>query len=216
MLRFFAVCSLALACLYAAEDPVQWTLQLEPMSAPPGSHVLAKFRATIEPGWHLYSLTTPKGGPIPTTSTLADSPVVSGVKLYQPKPERKLDPNFQIDTEIFAGEVVLFYDVELKKDAPAGAADITAQVRYQCCNDRLCLPPKRKSASASITIDPSAKAQAIAIPAAYSEVVPGAVPSSTPRLPRPRRRRSRLASAYFCSRPLAPDLRPSSPLVYSR
>jgi len=161
---------LASVCLSGAEDPVQWTLTLEPKSAPPGSHVLARFAAKIEPGWHLYSLTTPKGGPIPTTSSLADSPLVSGFKLYQPKPVRKLDPTFQIDTETFADEVVLLYDIELKKDAPAGPADITAQVRYQCCNDRSCLPPKRKSASATITIDPAAQAQAISIPPGYTDV----------------------------------------------
>ena len=180
MLRFLAGFFFVLVSLFGAEDPVQWTLQLEPASSPPGSHVLAKFHAKIEPGWHLYSLTTPKGGPIPTTSSLAESPVVAGSKLYQPKPERKLDPNFQIDTETFASQVVLLYDVELKKDAPAGPAEITAQVRYQCCNDRLCLPPKRKSVSANITIDPAAKGQAIAIPAGYSEVGPGAATSSRP------------------------------------
>ena len=172
-----------------AEDPVQWTLTLEPKSAPPGSHVLAKFAAKIEPGWHLYSLTTPKGGPIPTTSSLADGPVVNGFKLYQPQPERKLDPNFQIDTETFANEVVLLYDVELKKDAAAGPAEITAQVRYQCCNDRLCLPPKRKSASATITIDPAAAAQAISIPPSYTDVqlalTASTAPSTTPVAPTP-------------------------------
>jgi thiol:disulfide interchange protein len=170
MRRLLAAFFVTLVSLVGAEDPVQWTLTLEPKSAPPGAHLLAKFAAKIEPGWHLYSLTTPKGGPIPTTSSLADSPVVAGFKILQPKPERKLDPNFQIDTETFANDVVLLYDVELKKDAAAGPAEITAQVRYQCCNDRLCLPPKRKSASATITIDPTATAQAISIPPGYSDV----------------------------------------------
>jgi len=170
MRRLFVGLFLALVSLFGAQDPVQWTLTIEPATAPPGSHVLARFAAKIEPGWHLYSLTTPKGGPIPSTSSLADRPVVSGFRLYQPKPERKLDPNFQIDTETFADEVVLLYDVELKKDAAAGPADITAQVRYQCCNDKSCLPPKRKSASATITIDPSAKAQTISIPPGYTDV----------------------------------------------
>jgi thiol:disulfide interchange protein len=180
MPRLLAGFFLALVSLVGAEDPVQWTLTFEPKSAPPGSHVLAKFAAKIEPGWHLYSLTTPKGGPIPSTSSLADNPMVAGFKILQPKPERKLDPNFQIDTETFANEVVLLYDVELKKDAVAGPAEITAQVRYQCCNDRLCLPPKRKSASATITIDPAAPAQAISIPPGYTDVQLALAASTTP------------------------------------
>jgi thiol:disulfide interchange protein DsbD len=179
MQRLVAIFFLALLSAFGAEDPVKWALTFEVGAAQPGSHVLAKFTAKIEPGWHLYSLTTPKGGPIPSTSSLAESPVVSSFKLYQPKPERKLDPNFQIDTETFANEVVLLYDIELKKDAPVGPAEITAQVRYQCCNDRSCLPPKRKSASATITIDPVAKVQAVAIPPDYTEFRPVADAPST-------------------------------------
>jgi thiol:disulfide interchange protein DsbD len=191
LIRGVAGLFVAAALGRAAEDPVQWTLTLEPSKAPPGSHVLAKFSATIQPGWHLYSLTTPKGGPIPTTSSLADSPVMSGFKVYQPKPERKLDPNFGIDTETFAEQVTLLFDVELKKDAPAGPADITAQVRYQCCNDKSCLPPKRKSASATITLDPAASVAAISIPAGYTQVnlaapaAATATPATAPATPAP-------------------------------
>ncbi len=149
---FFALASV----LAAAEDPVQWTLAFDAKSAPPGSHVLAKFTGTIQPNWHVYSLTTPPGGPNPTTASIADNPAVAGFKIYQSKPVRKLDPSFGIDTETFAEQYLLLFDIELKNDAAAGPADITANVRYQSCNDTICLPPKRKSAMASITIDPAA------------------------------------------------------------
>src|SRR6266446_5177103 len=77
-------------------DPVQWTLTSDVAKAPPGSTVPLKLTAKLEPGWHLYSLTTPPGGPIPTTAVLADNASVEKVVLYQPKPERKPDPNFGI------------------------------------------------------------------------------------------------------------------------
>ena len=169
MLRFLGLLLLSLASLRAAvEDPVQWTLALDSKAASPGSHILARFAATVQPGWHVYSLTTPPG-PIPTTVTIADNPAVAGFKVYQPKPERIQDPSFGV-TETFSNAVTLLLDVELKKDAPPGPVDITAQVRYQCCNDQKCLPPKRKTASASLTIDSSAPAAAISIPPEYSEV----------------------------------------------
>ncbi len=184
---FLAVFLGAAALLAAAEDPVQWTLTFDAKSVAPGSHVLARLSAKVEPGWHVYSLTTPPGGPIPTTAALADNPAVESFKIYQPKPERKFDPNFQIDTETFADQAVLLIDVELKKDAPPGPVELTGQVRYQCCNDRVCLPPKRKSASAMITIDPAAKQATIAIPAGYTEVKPPSVdaPASTATAPAP-------------------------------
>jgi thiol:disulfide interchange protein len=188
MIRLLAVFYLALASLFgAAEDPVQWTLAFDAKAAPPGSHVLAKFTGTIQPHWHVYSITTPPGGPNPTTAKIADNPAVAGFKIYQPKPERKLDPSFGIDTETFSEHYVLLFDVELKKDAASGPADITANVRYQSCNDTVCLPPKRKSATASITIDPSASAVAIGIPAGYTLVSTAAPasPSTAPAAPQP-------------------------------
>jgi thiol:disulfide interchange protein len=169
MIRRVALFFLGVASLLAAaEDPVQWTLAFDAKAAPPGSHVLARFTGSIQPHWHVYSITTPPGGPNPTTAKIADNPAVAGFKIYQPKPERKLDPSFGIDTETFSEQVALLFDVELKKDAAAGPADITANVRYQSCNDTMCLPPKRKSATASITIDPSAKAAAILKPSGYT------------------------------------------------
>jgi thiol:disulfide interchange protein len=196
MSRVVAIFSLALAALGsvplfgAAEDPVQWTLAFDAKAAPPGSHVLAKFTGTIQPHWHVYSLTTPPGGPNPTTAKIADNPAVAGFKIYQPKPVRKLDPSFGIDTETFSEQYVLLFDIELnkgdvKKDA-AGPADITANVRYQSCNDTICLPPKKKSATASITVDPSAQAAAISIPSGYSLIAantpaPSAAPSPVPQ-----------------------------------
>ncbi|HEX5226754.1 MAG TPA: cytochrome c biogenesis protein CcdA [Bryobacteraceae bacterium] len=175
LISVFAVT--AIAC--AAEDPVQWTLAFDAKSAAPGSHVLAKFTGTIQDHWHVYSMTTPPGGPNPTTAKIADNPAVAAFRIYQAKPLRKLDPSFGIDTETFSGKYELLIDIELAKNAASGPADITANVRYQSCNDTICLPPKKKSANASLTIDPAAKSTALAIPAGFA-LVPTPVLASTP------------------------------------
>jgi thiol:disulfide interchange protein len=183
MFRPLLVCFFALASLAgAAEDPVQWTLALDAKSAAPGSHVLGKLTGVIQPHWHVYSMTTPPGGPNPTTASIADNPAMAGFKIYQAKPVRKLDPSFGIDTETFADQYVLLFDIELKKDAAAGPLDIAANVRYQSCNDTICLPPKKKTSSASLMIEPSAKAEAIVIPSGYALLptpVPGGASTST-------------------------------------
>jgi thiol:disulfide interchange protein len=162
ILRILGALLLLSASLFAAaQDPVQWTLTLDPASASPGGQTLGRLTAKIEPGWHLYSLSTPKGGPNPTTIALAENPAVASVKIFQPAPERKYDPNFQLDTETFVTQVVFELVIELKKDAVAGAVDLTAQTRYQSCTDKICLPPKRKTATATLTIDPTAKPAAV-------------------------------------------------------
>src|SRR5882757_5836765 len=126
----------ALAAVYGQKlDPIQWTLTSDVTKVPPGSTVPLHLKAAFQEGWHLYSLTTPAGGPIPTTAALAENPAVKGSKLYQPPPIRQLDKNFNLDTETFEKEVDLPLTVELARDAK-GSVELAANVRYQACNDR--------------------------------------------------------------------------------
>src|SRR5689334_9322310 len=156
-------------------DPIQWTLTSSFTKAPPGSTVPLNLNATFQEGWHLYSLTTPPGGPIPTTAQLADNPAVKAVKLYQPPPIRQFDKNFNLDTETFERHVDLPVTVTLAPDAK-GAIELTANVRYQACNDRQCLPPRKKTASFTLIVDPSATApNGFIAPAGLTEIKPGAV-----------------------------------------
>src|SRR4029077_888814 len=106
-------------------------LSFDAKSAAPGSKVLAKFTGTIQDNWHLYSLTTPKGGPNPTTVGLADNAAVASYRIFEPKPERQFDQGFQMDTETYEHEVAFLFEIELKKDAPAGPLEFTANTRYQ-------------------------------------------------------------------------------------
>ena len=166
----------ALAAAYGQKlDPIQWTLTSEVTKAPGGSTVPLHLKATFQEGWHLYSLTTPAGGPIPTTAALAENPAVKSSKLYQPPPIRQLDKNFNLDTETFEKDVDLPLTAELAPDAK-GTIELAAIVRYQACNDRQCLPPRKKTASFTVMIDPSAAAPAAFVtPSGYTEIKPGAV-----------------------------------------
>jgi thiol:disulfide interchange protein len=166
----------ALAAVYGQKlDPIQWTFTSEVANAPAGSTVPLHLKATFQEGWHLYSLTTPAGGPIPTTAALAENPAVKAVKLYQPPPIRQLDKNFNLDTETFEKEVDLPLTAELASDAK-GPVELAANVRYQACNERQCLPPRKKTASFTVMVDPSAAAPAAFVaPAGYTEIKPGAV-----------------------------------------
>jgi len=92
-------------------DPVQWSLAIDPTSAPSGSKVLAKVTAAST-RWHLYSLSTPDG-PIPTTLRLAESPGAE-YRVYQPRPVVTFDPNFNLDTETFEKEVVFLIEVAVR------------------------------------------------------------------------------------------------------
>jgi thiol:disulfide interchange protein DsbD len=171
MKAFLAVLLCASGLLAQKLDPVQWTLTSEVSKAPPGSTVPLKLTAKLQEGWHVYSLTTPEGGPIPSTAAIAENAAIEKTVLYQPKPERKLDPNFGIDTETFGEQAVFLVTAQVKKDAAKGDTVLEAQVRYQSCNDRQCLPPRKKTAQFTLSIDPDASVPAaLVIPAGYAQI----------------------------------------------
>ena len=169
----FAGVLLAGACAFGQKpDQVKWSLALDRPSAAPGSQVLARLTARIDPGWHMYSMST--AAAIPTTILLAQNPAVERYRVLQPAPHRSFDPNFNSDTETFDVESVFLLEVQLKKDAPPGPVELSAEARYQTCNDKMCIPPVRRTATATLTVDPSAPSVAVAIPAGYAEGKPPA------------------------------------------
>jgi thiol:disulfide interchange protein DsbD len=160
---------LLLALPAAAQGPnnVQWSLSLDPAAAAPGSKVVARLEGRIDAGWHVYSMTS--AGAIPTTVKVAANAVVEKVRVFQAPPKKAYDPNFQVDTETYEGSAVFLLELQLKPDAAAGASAISAEVRYQTCNDKVCIPPRRHTESATLTIDAAAHAATPRIPAGYAE-----------------------------------------------
>ena len=151
------------------KDPVQWALSSEIPAAPPGTTVPLRFTATIQPGWHIYSLTIPGPSPIPTTVKLTSNAVESHA-IYQPKPERKVDKTIDLDTEMFENKVDLWIPAKLTAGA-AGEAEITADARYQVCDDHECLRPTTKSSTVKVRVDPAAPVPAaFVIPPGYMDV----------------------------------------------
>ena len=162
------------ACAFAQQDQhVEWSLALEPGSASPGAKVLARLTGIIDPGWHLYSMSTPAA--TPATILLADNAVVERYRVLQPPPKRTFDPNFNSDTETYEGQVAFLLELEIKKNAAVGPAQLTVNARYQTCSDKQCVPG-RWTGVATLTVDaaagPRGTPPAVAIPAGYAEAKP--------------------------------------------
>jgi thiol:disulfide interchange protein DsbD len=161
---------MALPILAQGPNNVQWSLTLEPAAAAPGATVLARLEGQIDPGWHVYSMSS--AGAIPTTIKVAANAAVEKVRVFQAPPKKAYDPNFQLETETYEGSAVFLLELKLKPDAVAGASEVSAEVRYQTCNDKVCIPPRRRTVSATLTIDPAAHGAAPLaprIPAGYAE-----------------------------------------------
>lgn len=139
-------------------DPIQWKADAAPVGV--DGSVVVKLTVTMESGWHLYSLTTPRPPIASTIKPLDETAFADGVEAFQPAPVRKRDPNFGVDTETFAGDTVFYFRGQLK--AP-DTKQTQLQVRYQACDDTQCLPPRKK------TIDvPLEKGTVLAVPAGFT------------------------------------------------
>lgn len=169
--------------LSAKEDPVQWSLAAahgsEQLS--PGGIATFELKAVVQDGWHLYSPTTPAGGPIITKIRVDDNPAVASWQVFRPQPVRKLDPNFNVDTETYAGAAVFLVQITGAKSV-SGMVPVSVSARYQACSEVKCLPPVKKTLTTQIAAAPGgAPTPAMTVPAGYVPVPsPDAPPPQSP------------------------------------
>jgi thiol:disulfide interchange protein DsbD len=123
-------------CAYAQiETPVKWSYAAKKTG--PNEAVLL-LKATIEPGWHIYSLHIKDGGPVKTSFTFNKSAayILTG-KLTEPKPTVHFEKSFGMDVSYFEKEVIFQQKVKLKKPS----ATVKGSLEFMTCNDHKCLPP---------------------------------------------------------------------------
>ncbi|MGD9561262.1 MAG: protein-disulfide reductase DsbD family protein [Pyrinomonadaceae bacterium] len=175
MLAFLAAVSAVAA---VAQNPVSASMTVTPSRIPAGGSGTAKITANIESGWYLYSISQGPGGPIPTRISLAEGPFkMSGVS--GPKPKVKMDPNFGINTESYAGSAVFSVRFNVAPDTPEGPQTLNAGIRYQACNDTVCLPPRTIKLASDVSITAGKTAAASPTPTATATPAPSATPGNT-------------------------------------
>ena len=128
-------------------NPVVWSLSAKPLEKPlqRGDRIQAVVTARVEAGWHLYATTATPGGPEPTTMTV---PPGTSFELAGAigSPEAKVEPdaNFGREVPFYEGTVTFTVPVRYRQAAAAQKTTLNVRVRFQACNDRLCLAPRTK------------------------------------------------------------------------
>ena len=97
-------------------------------------------KAEIAESWHIYSLNTPKGGPLPTAITYGNNPLIQIIEKAKEK------GNIQIKYEGIFGIDVMYYEdkvefVQLVKLKANAKTNVTGSIEYMICNDHQCKPP---------------------------------------------------------------------------
>lgn len=137
-----------LAVILIAQEPprpVRWSLRVPPDTG--GARRMAELTARIEPGWHLYSLTQPPGGPIATRIQLLGLPTPRLALLERRRPDTLPDAVFGIMSEFYDDSVTI--RVPLSAAARPGRRLLVA-VTFQACTSRLCLTPRTDTVAAVI------------------------------------------------------------------
>ncbi len=171
---FAAALMTVLAVVASAQNPVSLSMSVAPSSVPSGGSGTAKISASIDGGWYMYSISQGAGGPIPTRISLGEGPFKMG-SVSGPRPKVKMDANFGINTESYAGSAVFNVPFTVTAGTPEGPQTLNASIRYQVCNDTVCLPPKSVKLASAVTIL-AGKGSASSTPAA----TPTPTPSPTP------------------------------------
>lgn len=148
----FVILSIILLMPLAAmgQDPSKWILESESegKSVKKDETLRVSLKADIEPGWHLYALDQPEGGPIATTIKITEVvPFTLDGEVTPPASILAPDPNFIIDgkpleTKYYKDFVEFPFSVRANEDTRVDG--LSVDVRFQLCNDTMCLPPKTK------------------------------------------------------------------------
>lgn len=151
-----------------AQNPVSLSMSAKPAKAKVGDKITAQISASISGDWHMYSITQGAGGPIPTRITVAGGGAFKAAGgATGSAPRREMDPNFGIMTEFYAGSARFTVPVAVDASAQPGPQTLTVNVRYQVCNETLCLPPRTLKVSAPVEIVASSDALVIASPTPF-------------------------------------------------
>ena len=141
MTRSLLVTIATFICVAASaqlSEPVRWTFSQKKVGA--GSYEI-HLTATIAPGWHTYSQTTPDGGPVPTAISWATNPLLtpSGATKEIGKLEQHHEDLFGVDVKQYSGKVDFVQLVNVRGNVKTAAG---GSITFMVCNDRECRPPK--------------------------------------------------------------------------
>jgi len=127
------------------ESHVKWAYAAKRISS---TEAVVFVRATIDAGWHIYSVNQKDGGPIKTSFTFTPSKdfTLAG-KTEEPTPITKFEKTFGIDVTYFENSVTFQQKIKLKTP---NATVVKGQLEFMTCNDKKCLPPEDVDFSVAI------------------------------------------------------------------
>lgn len=142
----FACILFSQVCFSQIQNPVKWNFSVKKINTTTYEVHIA---ASIDNHWHLYSQSTPDGGPVATVISFTKNPLVTfeGKVKEVGKLEQKHEPLFGVDVKQFSNKVDFVQVIKLKKPVKT---NISGTVEFMVCDDSQCLPPSTQKFSLPI------------------------------------------------------------------
>ncbi len=136
-----------LACCGLASLPLP--AQINVLDIAPPKKVIAKagssadaiLSLSLHTGFHVNSNTPSESYLIPLKVTWTPGPLEIEAVIY-PKPQMEKFPFSEKPLSVFSGGFDVVTHVKAASSALPGQSVLTGKLRYQACNDRMCLAPK--------------------------------------------------------------------------
>ena len=113
----------------------------EPVVAKAGTSIEVKLPLQLREGYHVNSNTPPDPYLVPLRLTWESGPFTSAEVVY-PKPASLKVEFFSGSLPVFSGRFDLVTRFKVSASAQPGLVNVPGKLRYQACNERMCLPPK--------------------------------------------------------------------------
>jgi thiol:disulfide interchange protein DsbD len=123
------------------KEPVSWTYTA--IKRAPGIYEIV-ITADVPKPWHIYSISTPAGGPVPTKISFNSNPLIvkEGKIKETGKMEKINDKVFGVQVFYYSGKVAYSQTVKVKGSVNT---NISGTVSFMVCDDTQCLPPSKKT-----------------------------------------------------------------------
>jgi hypothetical protein len=123
----------------------------EPVAARAGATLEVKLPLQLREGYHVNSDKPPDPYLIPLRLTW-DSGLITVAEVIYPRPENRKVDFFAGPLPVFSGHFELLTRFKVPASAPPGLVNVAGKLRYQACNDRMCLPPKTIDVTVPVSV----------------------------------------------------------------
>ncbi|MDR1755345.1 MAG: thioredoxin family protein [Culturomica sp.] len=117
------------------ENPTKWSYSQNNLGN--GEYELV-LKATLTPGWTIYSMYTPEGGPLQTTLALENAGTDFELigKAEEGEPKKKLDQVFGVDVWYFENAYTIKQKIKVTNTALTA---VKGMVEFQVCQESVCV-----------------------------------------------------------------------------